>query len=111
MAEFCRECFIAVWRPNAYDRHHIVMSDDDCLCECCMDYGPYVDRIDTSELREVRSPVEFALACSQELSAGNKVACVECGAEFEHDGLAFVHETGECPYCHQPVQYIWTKKG
>lgn len=46
MAEFCRDCFIKVWRPSQYDIDHIVMSEDSHLCERCGKIGPYVDYID-----------------------------------------------------------------
>lgn len=49
MAEFCRKCFIEIWRPDAYDIRNIVMSEDNDMCECCMDWGPYVDHIGTDE--------------------------------------------------------------
>lgn len=45
MAEFCRECFIRLLRPSEYDIKHIVMSDENCICECCGQYGPFVDHI------------------------------------------------------------------
>jgi hypothetical protein len=109
MAELCRECFIAAFAPNAYDQHHIIMSKDDDFCECCLDYGSYVDSIDWSDLRPITNLEEFRAVVTREVNAGHQVACTECGSNFEQDDLAFVHETGECPYCHQAVNYIWVK--
>lgn len=45
MAELCRECFIKIWRPDAYEIRNIVMSTDNDMCECCMNWGPYVSHI------------------------------------------------------------------
>lgn len=109
VAELCLECFLAIWRPNAYDRHHLVMSKDRDFCECCMDFAPYVDHVDHSARRATPLAKEFAEAVTQEMNLGHTVACTECGANFERDDLAFTHETGECPYCHKPVEYIWMK--
>ena len=49
MAELCRECFIKIWRPSQYDIDHIVMSEDNDMCERCMNLGPYVEYIETDE--------------------------------------------------------------
>ena len=109
MAELCRKCFVATWAPNAYDQHHIIMSKDNDFCEGCWDCGPYVDGIDGSDLRPTTNSDEFCKAVTHEVNAGHQVACVECGSNFERDDFAFVHETGECPYCHRTVNYIWVK--
>lgn len=45
MAELCRECFIKIWRPDTYDIRNIVMSEDNDVCESCMNFGPYVSHI------------------------------------------------------------------
>ena len=45
MAEFCRKCFIRVFRPSASELSRVVMSEDETLCEGCMVVGPYVDYI------------------------------------------------------------------
>lgn len=45
MAELCRKCFIEIWRPDPYDIRNIVMSEDNDMCECCMNWGPYVHHI------------------------------------------------------------------
>ena len=42
MAELCKQCFIEMWQPSQNEIDHIVMSQDDDFCECCMNYGPYV---------------------------------------------------------------------
>ena len=55
MAEFCRECFIKIWRPDAYDIRNIVMSEDNDMCESCMNWGPYVSHIGSS----MRSHIDF----------------------------------------------------
>lgn len=47
MAEFCRECFIKLLSPDKYDREHIVMSTDKCVCEGCGEYKQYVSHIYT----------------------------------------------------------------
>lgn len=107
MAELCRKCFIETWFPNSYDRQHIVMSDDNEFCECCCDCVPYVDHIDMSDCRHTPTVEDFVRVITSEV--GHKFACVECGATFENDDLAFVHETGECPYCHIRVEEIWVK--
>lgn len=52
MAEFCRECFIHHLAPSKYDIDHIVMSEDEDVCEGCMKWGKYVDHIDYSERKE-----------------------------------------------------------
>ena len=49
MAELCFECFLDTWNPDAYDRAHIIMSNDNEFCEGCMDCVPYVEAIDQSE--------------------------------------------------------------
>lgn len=41
---------------------------------------------------------------------GQKVACVECKSVFENDDLAFIAETGECPYCHKSIFAIEIKE-
>lgn len=53
MAELCRKCFIEIWRPSKYDIDHIVMSENNDTCECCMGWGPYVDYIDGIDPNEV----------------------------------------------------------
>lgn len=45
MAELCRECFIKLMAPDKYDREHIIMSMDKCICDGCGEYKPYVDHI------------------------------------------------------------------
>lgn len=42
MAEFCRECFIKVFRHTQDEIDHIVMSDDIDFCEGCAEWKPYV---------------------------------------------------------------------
>lgn len=37
VSELCLNCFLDTWKPNAYDRAHIVMSNDNEFCEGCMD--------------------------------------------------------------------------
>lgn len=109
MAELCLKCFIKTWHPNAYDRTHIVMSSDNEFCEGCMDCVPYVDHIDPSDLRLTPTVEDFVQVVTSEVKDGHKFACVECGAVFEDDDLAFVHEVGECPYCHKQVMALWMK--
>ena len=110
MAEFCKKCFLEFMFPNAYDRHHIVMSEDNEFCEGCMDCVPYVDYIDSSDLRPVSTVEDFVNVVVPEMKAGHKIACVECGATFEDDDLAFAHETGECPHCHMAIDFLWVKQ-
>ena len=121
MAELCLSCFLDTWKPNAYDRVHIVMSTDNEFCEGCMDCGPYVDHIDPSEKQACVTIGDFIdivscvwktsrIGSSSQEGRGKKIACVECGNTFEHDDLAFVAETGECPYCHKRVSEIWVKE-
>ena len=109
MSELCKQCFIETWHPNAYDIEHIVMSEDNEFCEGCMNCGPYVERIDGSDM--VRTPrlQDFVLAVQHRRRPGHKIACVECGAIFDDDDLAFGHETGLCQYCHKPIQAIWDR--
>lgn len=108
MAELCIKCFIETWHPNAYDRAHIVMSDDNEFCEGCFDCVPYVDHIDPSDKKICVTVADFVdiVSCTWR---EQKIACTECGGTFEHDDLAFVAETGECPYCHKRVSEIWVK--
>lgn len=108
MAELCLNCFLDTWKSNAYDRAHIVMSADNKFCEGCMDYVPYVDHIDPSDKRICATVGDFIDITSCFWNE-QKTACVECGNSFEHDDLAFVAETGECPYCHKGVSEIWIK--
>ena len=49
MAELCRECFIEIWKPSQHEINNIVMSEDNDMCESCMNWGPYVDYIGTDE--------------------------------------------------------------
>lgn len=109
MAELCLKCFIETWRPNAYDRSHFAMSKDNEFCDGCMDCVPYVDHIDLSDLRPTPTIEDFCRVVTSERRAGHKLACVECGAIFEDDDLALVHEIGECPYCHIRVNELWMK--
>lgn len=109
MAELCLKCFLETCNPSAYDRAHIVMSNDNEFCEGCMNCVPYVDYIDPSDLRLTPTVSDFIRVVVPETKAGRKVACVECGSVFEDDDLAFVHETGECPYCHTQVRALWMK--
>lgn len=109
MAELCRKCFIETWHPNAYDRHHILMSEENEFCEGCMDCVPYVSSIDPSEFYRTSTVDDFANVIVAAAKAGRKVACVECGIDFEDDDLAFVYETGECPYCHNSIEALWVK--
>lgn len=109
MAELCLGCFLETWTPNAYDRAHIVMSNGNEFCEGCMKYVPYVDYIDQSNKLLTLTSDDFRHTSSSALNTGRKVACVECGCTFEGDDLAFVAETGECPYCHKQVSEIWIK--
>lgn len=105
----CLKCFLNTWNLNAYDRAHIVMSKDNEFCEGCMNCGPYVDHIDRSDRRLTPTVLDFVRVVVPETKAGRKVACMECGSIFEDDDLAFVHETGECPYCHAQVRALWMK--
>ena len=109
MAELCLSSFLDTLKPNAYDRAHIVMSTDNEFCEGCMDCGPYVDYIDPSEEQVCATVGDFIDAVSCVWNR-KKIACVECGNVFEHDDLAFVAETGKCPYCHKRVSKIWMKE-
>ncbi len=49
MAELCRQCFVEIWHPSQYDIDHIIMSEDNDMCESCMNWGPYVDNIGTDD--------------------------------------------------------------
>ena len=49
MAELCRECFIEIWKSSQHEINNIVMSEDNDMCESCMNWGPYVDYIGTDE--------------------------------------------------------------
>lgn len=109
MAEFCKQCFIKTWQPNAYDVEHIVMSDDNTFCEGCMAYLPYVDHIDDGDTILTPRLKDFILGVTHQRKIGNKLACVECGAIFEDDDFAYTHETGLCQYCHRAVNVLWVK--
>ena len=108
MAELCLNCFLDTWKPNAYDRAHIVMSTDNELCEGCMDCAPYVDHIDPSD-KKICATLRDFLDIMSRFWKEQKIACVECGSSFESDDLAFVADTGECPYCHKRVSEVWIK--
>ena len=41
MAEFCRECFKTKIEPGALDKH-IIVSEDEDLCEGCGEFKPVV---------------------------------------------------------------------
>lgn len=110
MSELCKKCFLETWHTNAYDREHIVMSEDNEFCEGCMDCVPYVDYIDSSDSRPVSTVDDFDRVVVPALRAGHKIACVECGAVFEDDDLAFAHETGHCQYCHKEIEAVWIKQ-
>ena len=109
MAELCKKCFIETWHPNAYDIEHIVMSEDNDFCEGCMDCVPYVDHIDDGDKIYTPRVKDFVFEVNYRRRNGLKVACVECGAVFDDDDLAFTHETGLCQYCHKAVSAIWVK--
>ena len=110
MAELCRECFIKIWHPNAYDIEHIVMSEDNDFCEGCMDCGPYVDHIDCRDMRQIYTAEDYRRISIQAIKDNKKVACIKCGNVFEDDDLAFGSETGLCPYCHYFIEAIWIKE-
>ena len=112
MAELCRKCFIETWHPNAYDIEHIVMSEENDFCEGCLDCVPYVDYIDTCDMLYIPNAEFFALAVNtqRKLNPNSKFACVECGAIFDDDDLAFTYETGLCQYCHKAVMELWVKQ-
>jgi len=110
MAELCLKCFLETFRPNAYDRAHIVMSDDNEFCEGCLDCVPYVDHIGMGDHHSTPTLEDFVRVVVPEMKAGHKIACAECGTDLGEDDLAFAHETGECPYCHAPMHGIWIKK-
>lgn len=109
MAELCKQCFIATWHPNAYDRAHIVMSDDYEHCEGCCDCVQYVKHIDPSDFHIIGSFEDLVCVVMSAREGKKKIACVECGSDYENDDLAFIHETGECPYCHNGMYALWTK--
>lgn len=108
MAEFCLNCFLDICKPNAYDRTHIVISNDNEFCEGCMDCVPYVDHIDSSDKKACATAGDF-IGIVSHLRHEQKAACVDCGNTFGHDDVALVAETGECPYCHMRVAEIWIK--
>lgn len=112
MAELCKDCFIEIWRPNAYEREHIVMSEDNDFCESCMDCVPYVDRIDHCDMVYIPNAKTFAqsVLAHRKLNSSSKFACCECGAEFDDDDLAFTHETGLCQCCHKKFENLWVKR-
>ena len=76
-----------------------------------MEYIPYVDHIDECDIVYVPNAKTFALAVNtqRKLNPDSKFACVECGAVFEDDDLAFTYETGLCQYCHKAVGNLWVK--
>lgn len=109
MAELCRKCFIETWRPNAYDLEHIVMSEENDFCEGCVDCVPYVDHIDTSDLRRTPTADDFRRVTMYERKFNHAIACPECGAIFEDDDFAYTSETGLCQCCHESIEDIWVK--
>ena len=109
MAELCRKCFIETWRPNAYDIEHIVMSEENDLCEGCVDCVPYVDHIDASDLRRTPTADDFRRVTMYERKFNHAIACPECGAIFEDDDFAYTSETGLCQCCHESIEDIWVK--
>ena len=71
---------------------------------------PYVSHIDHSDIIWVHSVKEFVVAVNDQRKLGHTLACVECGAPFDDDDLAFSHETGLCQYCYQPIEALWVMK-
>lgn len=56
MAEFCRKCFIESLYPSQEDIDLIVMSEDETMCEGCMNWGQYVDYLaPTKRIAEIRN--------------------------------------------------------
>lgn len=110
MAELCRKCFIEICNANAYDLEHIVMSNESDFCEKCTDFMPYVDYIDLSDLRVTSTSNDFVRVVDQEASVGHNVACIDCGAVFDDDDLAYTNETGLCQHCYSQVNAIWVKQ-
>ena len=45
MAELCRKCFIEIWHPTQEEIDNIVMSEDNDMCEGCMEWGSYVHHL------------------------------------------------------------------
>ena len=109
MAELCFECFLDTWNPDAYDRAHIIMSNDNEFCEGCMDCVPYVEAIDQSEKILTPTINDFRYCVSNLLHSSKQIVCTKCGAVFENDDIAFISEIGECPYCHKAVLSLWVK--
>lgn len=88
---------------NEYDKQHIYMTES-----INGDIKKYF--IDTCDLRDITSTDDFGRTVTSEIKAGNKIACIKCGAVFEDDDLAYAHETGLCQYCHAKIKAIWIKK-
>lgn len=70
MAELCRKCFIEIWKPSQDDIDNIVMSEDNDICECCMECGPYVDHIGYKKDSDWYEMIE---ECIGELLAADKI--------------------------------------
>lgn len=85
------------------------MSEENDFCEGCVDCVPYVDHIDTSDLRYTPTADIFRRITLCETKFGHSVACPECGAIFEDDDLAYASETGLCQCCHNHIDEIWVK--
>lgn len=105
MAELCLKCFLEIWRPNAYDRAHVVMSNDNEFCEGCNTVGEYVDYIDPADFISVK-------AASMSLRAGRKLslACVECGEPINNKILEQAGEIVMCTHCQKRDIYLWIKE-
>lgn len=46
MAEFCKTCFVSSLQPSQDEIDHIVMSEEEELCEGCGKVLPVVDYVD-----------------------------------------------------------------
>ena len=105
MAELCLKCFLEVWRPNAYDRAHVVMSCDNDFCEGCNTIGEYVDYIDPVDLISVKT-ASVSLRMGRKLS----LACVECGEPIDSIELKQFGEVTACSHCQKRDTFLWVKE-
>lgn len=56
MAEFCRKCFIDTFLPSYDEIERIVMSEDNDMCEGCMEWGQYVEYLaETKEIADIKN--------------------------------------------------------
>ena len=102
MAEFCKDCFLK--NCDAYDRMHIILSDEPDFCEECEQVKPVVLKIDTSELY----PITDGKTLQKLFEKGLVRGCPCCGKLYTSSDAKAAAKDLVCPQCGAVISEIWT---